>query len=83
MSATFRDKVAAFLKQHEGRWIHAVEFEAVGGRQAWRTRIAECRTHLGMNIENKVERVTRSDGSKYTRSSYRFVAPRGQMELSL
>jgi hypothetical protein len=80
---TFRDRVAAFLQQHEGEWLPATAFEPVGGRQAWRTRIAECRTVLGMTIENRCRKVARKDGSSYTLSEYRYLAPVGQLELSL
>lgn len=72
---TFRDRVAAFLKENPGRWISAEEFEPVGGRQAWRTRIADCRTQLGMTIENRVRYIERADGTKFTRSEYRFIPP--------
>jgi len=48
------ERVADFLRAHVGRWIDASEFEALGGRQAWRTRISDCRTKLGMHIENRV-----------------------------
>ena len=78
---SFRDRVAAFLRANEGRWISAVEFESIGGRQAWRTRIAECRTKLGMDIENDIEVVKKPDGSRYTLSRYRYVSARGQVEL--
>lgn len=79
----FRDQVAAFLKANEGKWIPAVEFEAVGGRQAWRTRIADCRKQLGMQIDNRQTRMTAPDGVSWTLSEYRYVAPAGQLELSL
>lgn len=79
--STFRDQVAHFLQQHEGRWIHAVEFEAVGGRQAWRTRIAECRTQLGMNVENRVRTIKKPNGTTYKLSEYRLKSSVQQLEL--
>jgi hypothetical protein len=76
----FRDQVAAFLRANPNRWIPAVAFEAHGGRQAWRTRIAECRTQLGMAIDNRTRRVVRLDGTRYVLSEYRYV-PAGQQSL--
>lgn len=79
--STFRDQVASFLRKHEGRWIPAVEFEAVGGRQAWRTRIAECRTQLGMDVENRVRVVKRPNGTTFKMSEYRLNSRMQQLEL--
>ena len=81
MTQTFRDRVAAFFRQHENEWLPATAFETVGGRQAWRTRIAECRTQLGMSIDNRCRKIRRADGSAYTLSEYRFSAPVGQLDL--
>ena len=69
---SFRDQVADYLKRHPNQWIPAVRFEALGGRQAWRTRLSECR-QLGMTIENRCYRVARADGSWFHQSEYRFV----------
>lgn len=80
--STFRDRVAEFLRQHEGQWLPATAFEAPGGRQAWRTRIAECRVQLGMNIENRVRLVKRQDGSTVKLSEYRYTVV-GQMALGI
>jgi hypothetical protein len=70
----YRERVASFLRQHEGEWLPAIAFEPIGGRQAWRTRIAECRTQLGMDIANRVRLVRRADGSSYRLSEYKSVA---------
>ena len=70
---TFRDQVAAYLQQHPNQWIPAIRFEAIGGRQAWRSRISDCRVDLGMRIDNRVQRVQRADGSVYSLSEYKFV----------
>lgn len=51
-----RDQVAAFFRLRVGQWIAASELESVGGRQAWRTRVSECRKQLGMHIENRLRR---------------------------
>jgi hypothetical protein len=75
MTSTFRDRVATFLKAHEGEWLPAIAFEPIGGRQAWRSRIADCRTQLGMAIDNRCRLVKRHDGTSYRLSEYRFTAP--------
>ena len=77
---TFRDQVAAFLQRHPNQWLPAIRFEAVGGRQAWRSRISDCRVELGMQIDNRVYRVKRADGATYTQSEYRFV-PKPEPEV--
>lgn len=78
MSQALRDRVAEFLKRNPNRWIAANEFESVGGRQGWRTRISDCRK-LGMVIENRVRMVTHErygfEARTYKRSEYRYVPP--------
>jgi len=73
MSLTFLDQTVLFFKSRVGEWIPATAFERVGGRQAWRSRIAECRTKRGMHIENRLRVFTLSDGEKYTVSEYRYL----------
>lgn len=70
---SFTDRVEAFFKAQPWRWIPAIEFEAVGGRQAWRTRLSNCRTKRGMTIQNRQRTVQRDDGSTYVCSEYRYV----------
>lgn len=81
MSIGFRDRVAAFLKAHPGQWLPATAFEDVAGRQAWRTRLSDCRTQLGMDIENRVRTVRREDGSTWKLSEYRYV-PANLLEMA-
>jgi hypothetical protein len=69
---SFRQMVAAFFKARPNEWIDAVALEGVGGRQAWRTRVSECRRQ-GMNIENRVRRERNVIGDGYTVSEYRYV----------
>jgi hypothetical protein len=64
---TFRDAVAAVLRQRAGEWVHWTDIAAVGGALAWRTRISECRA--SMVIENKVTQ--RQDGTKDSFYRYR------------
>ena len=75
MSLTLRDRVAHFFQAHPGEWIDGRVFMQVGGAYASRSRIAECRTQLGMNIQNQQRRFTRPDGSRYVISEYKFVPP--------
>jgi carboxylesterase type B len=69
MRATFRDAVAAVLRQRAGEWVNWSELSKAGGGMAWRTRTSDARRELGMVIENKVTR--RPDGSKD--SWYRYL----------
>lgn len=69
---SFRDRVADYFKARPGVWIDGRAFESVGGRYAWRSRIADCRTELGMDIENRQRRVTQ-DGRTFKISEYRFL----------
>jgi hypothetical protein len=80
-SRSFRDAVAQHFKNYPDQWIAAVDFERVGGRQAWRTRISECRTELQMEIEWRGRRVKRCDGSTIILSEYKYCAPTGQLAL--
>lgn len=64
--------VAAYFRAHQGQWVSALEIAKVGGLLSSRTRVSECRTVLGMDVENRTER--QPDGS--TRSFYRFKGPR-------
>ena len=65
-----RDLVAHLFKSHPGVWLDGREFAKPGGVYAWRTRIAECRTVLGMTIKNRRRKVGRA-----TVSEYRYTPP--------
>ena len=94
---TFRDRVAALFKAKPNKWIDALEFQRIGGNLAFRTRISECRTELGMQVENRVrtvrhhtalcpnltDRCTCGRPVAFKVSEYMYVVPVGQMELSL
>ena len=62
------DRTARLFRRHRGQWLSALEIARVGGFLSWRTRASECRTLLGMAIENRQER---SGGN--ARSFYRYV----------
>ncbi len=70
---TLRDKVAAHFKAHPNTWIDGRAFMRIGGIYGSRSRIADCRTELGMTIENRQSRARAADGSWFTVSEYRFV----------
>lgn len=57
MSRTFRDAVADYLKGNQGQWVDGMVLQQIGGCYAWRTRLSECRTKLGMVVENRQRRV--------------------------
>jgi hypothetical protein len=71
---SLRDRLAVYLKQHEGAWIDGRELGTIAGAYAWRSRIAECRTVLGMDIANRCRLVRRADGSAYKLSEYMYRA---------
>ena len=68
MTLTYRDAVAALLKSRAGEWVDGLELAKVGGAYAWRSRCADCRTQLGMDIENRQRRI-----GKRVISEYRYV----------
>lgn len=60
---------ADLFRSFEFGWIDSRELEIVGGRNAWRTRVSDCRLQLGMRIDNRLTR--RTDGTLI--SEYRYV----------
>lgn len=71
-------RVHALFVQKKGQWIDSEELAKAGGRCAWRTRCSECRTLLGMTIENRLRKVRTLDGD-FVISEYRY-AGKGQQE---
>ena len=61
--------LAAYFTSHHSQWITTGELERVGGRNAWRTRVSECRTKLKMHVENKQYR----DAEGIVHSEYRYL----------
>lgn len=68
----YLDRLAAFFRQHPGEWIDGMVIAQTSGCYAWRTRISECRTLLGLTIENRQRRIGRRRISEYRYS----VGPR-------
>lgn len=50
---TYRTAVADYFRARPNIWISHRRFLRIGGECAWRTRISECRTQLGMTIAHK------------------------------
>jgi hypothetical protein len=48
---TALDSTARLFREHRGEWVSALTVMASGGLLSWRTRVSECRTLLGMDIE--------------------------------
>ena len=65
----FREAVAGYLRSRPNEWCSVYALMQVGGAMAWRSRISECRTQLGMRVDCKIER----DGNGVAVSYYRFV----------
>ena len=78
MSATYRDRVADYLKGNAGQWIDGLVLQEIGGRYAWRSRVSDCRTDLGMVILNRQRKV----GIR-TVSEYCFVPAEAPKQLEI
>jgi hypothetical protein len=75
------DKLAGFFAKREGQWIDGRELATVAGAYGWRSRCSDLRQR-GLQIDNRQRRVRTANGTVVI-SEYRFVALKGQMELSL
>lgn len=65
MVQTYRDRVADYLKSHAGQWVDGLVLQEIGGRYAWRSRVSDCRTQLGMVVENRQRKVGERTVSEY------------------
>ena len=65
---TFTEKVAAYFIARPQVWIDGRELATLGGAYAWRSRVSDCRTNLGMHIDNRQRRE-----GKAVRSEYRYT----------
>jgi hypothetical protein len=71
---TYRDRVARYFAAHPHQWIDGMTLENIGGRYAWRSRVSDCRTELGMVIENRQRKEWNSLlACFFTKSEYRYV----------
>lgn len=75
----FRDRVAQEFRARPHEWVNAYQLMQIGGALAFRTRVSECRTQLGMVIGNDVRR----DKNGVATSWYRFVPKSDPMQADL
>lgn len=61
----YLDAVSAYFRARPGQWIDGMELAKVGGCYAYRTRISDCRTQLGMCVENRLRKVGERTVSEY------------------
>lgn len=73
MTRTFRDRLADYFKACPGQWIDGKQLALMGGGYAWRSRVSDCRTQLGMEIQNRVRWVKVDGYEPYKVSEYRYV----------
>jgi len=69
----FRDRVAEYFREREGCWIDGEALRDVGGKYAWRSRVSDCRTELGMDIKNRQRRLTDAQGRRWCVSEYQYL----------
>ena len=62
---TYLQRVADHFQAHANVWIDGMALAQIGGCYAYRTRISDCRTVLGMRIENRQRKVGRRTVSEY------------------
>lgn len=65
---TKNDAVLTLFRSHPNEWLHSDAIAAVGGKNAWRTRVSNVRRRNGLTIENRVRRA-----GIVTTSEYRLV----------
>lgn len=69
MNVSLRDAVASYFRAHPHEDVSNWTLMEIGGSQAWRTRVSECRTVLKMDIAKP--RLSRSESGAVT-SWYRY-----------
>jgi hypothetical protein len=78
---TLNDKLEAHFKAHPGEWQDGKRLAEIAGYGGWRNRITDLRLIRKLDIENRRYRVTRSDGSSYTKSEYVY-RPASLLEMA-
>lgn len=71
---TYRDQTAALFRLQPYGWVGTRDLEIAGGRNAWRTRVSDCRLELNMRIDNR--QTKHADGAII--SEYRYVPTASQ-----
>lgn len=81
---TLNDRLATYFRQHAGEWIDGLALSNIAGSYAWRSRVADLRKprYGGMTIENRQVRKTRTDGSTFVISLYRYVPEQTAQEVA-
>jgi hypothetical protein len=69
---SLNDRLATYFTAYPGEWVDGRELAKIAGSYAWRTRVSNLRQR-GMPIENRVRRVTLSNGQTIRISEYRLV----------
>ncbi len=64
---TYTQAVADLFRARPGEWLDGLEIARAGGAYAWRSRVSDVRTQLGLVIENRQRKV-----GKRTVSEYRY-----------
>lgn len=63
-----------FTEANPGTWFDGKYLATIAGGYAWRTRVSECRTDLGLPIVNRQRSVRDADGKVlYRVSEYSYV----------
>lgn len=74
---SFTQQVLEYLTERPGIYVEAIRLEAIGGRQAWRTRLSEARQLLEARgegtIKNRQRSKTDTEGRRWTLSEYAFI----------
>jgi hypothetical protein len=65
---SYTQRVADYFEANKNVWIDSEALMRIGGRNAWRTRVSNCRTEHGMHIENRTYAL-----NGLTVSEYRYV----------
>lgn len=76
---SFKKDVEQYFRLHPNEWLPASTFLTIGGRMAWRSRIAEARSIFeaeGGALENQQTRS--EDGSVLSEYRYRPFKPLGR-----
>lgn len=75
--STFRDRLAEHFRAHPGEWIGGLELAKIAGAYAWRSRVSDCRTQLGMRIDNRQRKERDLTISEYRYTSSNPAGPNG------
>lgn len=70
---TRAERLADYFQRRPGQWLSAFDLADVGGLLSFRTRVSELRRPpFNLDVENRVRRGQRADGTPYSISEYRL-----------